>query len=123
MGSGKIRFDRVSLAYGGGDPGLRVVSLAFGPAGTRDVGAHGGGDPVVRDVSPSFGAAGTGVVGANGAGKTTLVRLATGALAPGAGVIARAPQGGLCVVCEQRVDRAGAEVRALAAADDAEAGR
>src|SRR5690348_10132183 len=85
----RIRLERVSFAYAGGDPVLEDISIAFGPGWT-------------------------GVVGANGAGKTTLVRLATGALAPTSGVIAREPAGAACVVCEQRVDDAGPLVAAFA---------
>src|SRR4051812_22475504 len=75
----RIRFERVSFAYDGGDPVLEDITLALGPGWT-------------------------GVVGANGAGKTTLVRLAAGELSPTAGVIARSPKEAACVVCAQRVD-------------------
>src|SRR5262249_25647136 len=94
----RIRLDRVSFAFGGGDPVLSDVSLSLGPGWT-------------------------GVVGANGAGKTTLVHLVAGVLAPTAGVIAREPAGARALVCAQRGAAPDAGVRARAREGLADAGR
>jgi ATPase subunit of ABC transporter with duplicated ATPase domains len=84
-----IRFDRVTFAYGGGQPVLSEITLHV--------------------------AAGwTGVVGANGAGKSTLLALATGDLAPTRGVVVRDPAGAVAVTCAQRVDAPDPTVWALA---------
>ncbi|MEO8551768.1 MAG: ATP-binding cassette domain-containing protein, partial [Kofleriaceae bacterium] len=76
--------------------------------------------PLLQEVTAAFERGFTGIVGANGAGKSTLLRLIAGELAPTRGTVARPP---LVVTCPQTVEVCPEIARALAARDDADAGR
>src|SRR4051812_44242871 len=79
--------------------------------------------PLLADIDVHLRRGATGVVGENGAGKSTLVRLIAGELRPTAGRIVVEPRGAIIAVCAQGVAALDDDVRALAGADDAEAGR
>ncbi len=79
--------------------------------------------PLLADVDLHLHRGFTGIVGENGAGKTTLVRLIAGELAPRAGRITIEPRDAVVAICAQGVSALASDVRALADADDAIAGR
>jgi ATPase subunit of ABC transporter with duplicated ATPase domains len=79
--------------------------------------------PLLADVDVHLRRGATGIVGENGAGKSTLVRLIAGELRPTAGRIVIEPRGAIIATCAQGVAALDDDVRALAAADDVDAGR
>ncbi len=85
--------------------------------------AYGGAEPVLSDVEARLEAGWYGVVGENGAGKSTFLRLLAGELRPSEGRVVRAPPGGRLALCRQGVEAIDDDVRRLAEADDAAAGR
>ena len=79
--------------------------------------------PLLADVDVHVHRGFTGIVGENGAGKTTLVRLIAGELEPTAGRVLVEPRGARVAVCAQGVTALADDVRTLADAEDAAAGR
>jgi ATPase subunit of ABC transporter with duplicated ATPase domains len=79
--------------------------------------------PLLADIDVHLHRGFTGIVGENGAGKTTLARLIAGELAPSAGRVTIEPRDAVIAICAQGVGTLGDDVRALAEADDASAGR
>ncbi|NVB79814.1 MAG: ATP-binding cassette domain-containing protein, partial [Kofleriaceae bacterium] len=79
--------------------------------------------PLLADIDIHIHRGFTGIVGENGAGKSTLLRLVAGELSPTAGRIIVEPRDAVVAFCAQGVSALGDDVRALADADDAGAGR
>jgi ATPase subunit of ABC transporter with duplicated ATPase domains len=79
--------------------------------------------PLLADIALHLHRGFTGIVGENGAGKSTLLRLVAGELAPTAGRVIVEPRDAIIAVCAQGVSTLADDVRALADADDAVAGR
>ena len=95
-------------------PSIRLEGVTF---------AHHDAFPVLDGVSAVFPEGWTGLVGENGAGKSTLLRLIAGELQPQQGRIRIEPDGAEVVLCRQDVEAPGADVCALAPADDGAAWR
>jgi ATPase subunit of ABC transporter with duplicated ATPase domains len=79
--------------------------------------------PLIADCTLELHPGWTGIVGPNGCGKTTLLRLLLGELVPDAGEVRLVPAGLSVRLCPQTVERAGADVFALAEASDGGAQR
>ncbi len=95
-------------------PSIRLEGVTF---------AHHDAFPVLDGVSTVFPEGWTGLVGENGAGKSTLLQLIAGELQPQQGRIRIEPNGAEVVLCRQDVENPGADVCALAPADDGAAWR